>query len=62
MEQFENICVTPQIPAAYYVARNLNNAFRQVVYNGEDAREILSIYNEEINKEIKRKNQELRNR
>lgn len=62
MEQFENICVTPQIPAAYYVTRNLNNAFRQVVYNGEDAREILSIYNEEINKEIKRKNQELRNR
>ena len=48
----------PQSTASYYVARNLTNAFRQVVYNGNNQREMLLTYNREINKEITRKRKE----
>ena len=45
----------PQIPASYYVYRNLYNAFRKVCFDYENPRETLFIYNREMNNEIKRK-------
>ena len=47
------------IPATYIVERNLSNAFKKVVYNRKNAREVLTTYAFTINQEIARKNQEL---
>lgn len=54
-EQWENLVLLPEIPGSYYVTRNLNNAFRQVVYNQENPVHTLNKYNEIINREIERK-------
>ena len=48
----------PEVPGSYFTARHMNNAFRQVVYHGEDARDILSEYIEIINNEITAKRKE----
>ena len=45
----------PEVPGGYYIGRNLNNAFRAVLYAGENPREMLLQWNEEINREILRK-------
>lgn len=45
----------PEVPGGYYIGRNLNNAFRAVLYSGENPREMLLYWNEETNKEILRK-------
>jgi len=47
------------IPASYFVDRNISNAFKKVVYNNANPREVLTAYNFEINKEITRKNAEI---
>lgn len=60
--QMEKSYITPAIPASYYVGRNLTNAFRKVVISGYTPRESLLIYNEIINSEITRKNNELMRR
>ncbi|MBR1740064.1 MAG: extracellular solute-binding protein [Ruminococcus sp.] len=49
----------PVIPASYGVTRNLFNAFRAVVNNGENARDTLFWYNKDINDEITRKREDL---
>jgi ABC-type glycerol-3-phosphate transport system substrate-binding protein len=55
MEQMQHIKEVPQIPASYYVSRNLTNAFRKVCFDWANPRETLYTYNVEINKEIERK-------
>ncbi len=53
--QWEAVQDVPVIPGNYDVVRNLNNAFRRVVYYQENPRETLGRYNNMINKEIRRK-------
>lgn len=48
----------PQIPASYYITRNINNAFRKVVNDNENPRNTLNQYNYEMNKEVQRKREE----
>ena len=53
--QWENVKGIPQVPASYYISRNLYNAFRNVTIYYSNAREILYKYNKEMNAEIQRK-------
>lgn len=55
LTQWNEVKGIPQIPASYYVSRNLYNAFRNVTLNNSNPREILYKYNQEINREIERK-------
>ena len=55
VEQWNEVIEIPQIPASYYVHRNLYNAFRRVTFYYENSREILALYNREIDEEITRK-------
>ncbi|MHB1452674.1 MAG: extracellular solute-binding protein [Saccharofermentanales bacterium] len=59
LEQWKSVSDIPSIPSSYYVARNIQNAFRSVVYKFNNERETLNKYSEIINKEIVRKNKEL---
>ena len=45
----------PVTPASYAVTRNIMNAFREVVNEGDNPRDTLLKYNMDINEEIKRK-------
>lgn len=56
--QWEQTMDIPQIPGGYYVQRSLTNAFRKVVYNWENEREVLNEYTKKIDEEIKRKRTE----
>lgn len=56
-EELEEI---PIIPASYSVTRNIMNAFREVVNNNENPRDTLLWYNNDINDEIFRKNENIR--
>lgn len=60
LEQREELSEIPVIPSSYAVTRNIMNAFRETVNNGENARNMIIWYNQDINQEIrrKRKNQE----
>lgn len=58
LKQWENVKEVPQVPASYYVFRNVYNAFRNVKFHNTNPREALFIYNREMNKEIKRKRTE----
>ena len=58
-EQWEKVIEVPQIPASYYVGRNLTNAYRRVIYYHENPRQTLHVYNNTINREIARKNAEI---
>ena len=57
-KQWENVKEIPQIPASYYITRNINNAFRRVVNENENPRNTLNQYNYEMNKEVQRKKEE----
>jgi len=57
--QWDQVWDIPSIPSGYYVTRNVTNAFRRVVYQFENEREVLNHYGAIINKEITRKNKEL---
>ncbi len=57
-EQWENTIEIDEIPASYYIARNVSNAFRRVTNEYANPRHTLNTYNMEMNKEIKRKRQE----
>lgn len=49
----------PEVPGNYYVTRELNNAFRKVIYDYDNAVDTLNRYNVRINKELFRKRQQL---
>jgi len=59
LAQWDNVREIEQIPAGYYVGRNLTNAFRRVVYYSENPRYTLHLYNTQINAEIERKRIEM---
>lgn len=58
LEQWEDVWDIPQTPASYAVSRNLANAFRKVVYDYRNPREILSKYSADMDREIARKREE----
>jgi len=58
-EQRATVKEVPVIPATYFVNREVTNAFRRVVLQNQNPRETLILFNRSINKEIKRKNEEL---
>ena len=57
--QWESVWDIPSIPSSYYVSRNLNNAFRSVVFKTGNQWQVIEHYAAAINKEIARKNREL---
>lgn len=56
--QWEDVVLMPEIPGSYYVARDINNAFRRVIYYYENPVDTLNRYNNRINKELERKRRE----
>ena len=52
----------PEVPGSYFVARCLDNAFRDVLYSSKNPRTALEAENENINRELERKRIELRSR
>ncbi len=58
-EQRKSVIELPEIPGSYYVSRSIDNAFRSVLYDGKNPREIFIKENRAINREIKRKRSEL---
>ncbi len=54
-EQWKYVKDIPQLPGNYITNRYLAFAFRAVVYNKQNQREVLNQYNKEIDKEIQRK-------
>ena len=59
LEQLNAQIEIPVIPASYGVTRGLNNAFREVANQYENARDTLFWYDRDINDEITRKNNDL---
>ena len=60
MNQREQLSEIPVIPASYAVTRNIMNAFRDTVNNGNNPYSTLMQYNNEINDEISRKNRKVK--
>lgn len=58
--QWADVRQIRQSPAQYYVTRNISNAFRKVVYQYENPRDVIYRYSQEINDELVRKREELR--
>jgi len=59
LEQWKNVVEVPEIPGGYYVTRNVDNAFRQVYYNGENARDTLNYWMNAVDEELIRKQTQL---
>lgn len=59
LEQWDNVVEVEEIPGGYYVTRNVDNAFRQVYYNGENARDTLYYWMNAVNEELIRKQSQL---
>ncbi len=59
LKQWEQVVLIPEVPGNYYVTRELNNAFRKVIYDYDNAVDTLNRYNVRINKELFRKRQQL---
>lgn len=57
-EAWADMINVPKVPGDYYVQRMLDNAFRAVVYSGENVREALVRYSKEIDKELVRKREQ----
>lgn len=55
LAQWEQVVQIPEIPGNYYVTRELNNAFRKVIYDYDNPVDTLNRYNVRINKELTRK-------
>ena len=59
LQQWKNVVEVPEIPGGYYVSRNIDNAFRQVFYNGENARDTLNYWMNAVDEELARKQLQL---
>lgn len=57
-EQWEAVREIEEVPGSYYTVRDVDNAFRSVVINGESAKETLVSYSRDIDAEIQRKRSE----
>lgn len=62
LEQWENVTEIPEVPGGYYVSRNVDNAFRQVYYNGENIRDTFYYWMNSVNEELTRKQNQLNSR
>ncbi len=58
MTAWEEIEEIPEAPGGYYLTRDLDNAFRDVVYNNRNARESLLSWKLSVDAEIQRKREE----
>ena len=58
-DQWRQVSDNPQSPAAYYVTRNLSNAFRRVAYEYENPRDVIFRYGRIVDDELTRKRVEL---
>lgn len=56
--QRKDVLIRPGAPGDYYVSRNIQNAFSATYLRGEDAREMLTYWTNETNREIERKREE----
>ena len=56
--QFDDVFGIQEVPGGYYTWRHLDNAFREIINNNVDAREVMVDYNLIINKEIDIKRKE----
>ncbi|MCR4779248.1 MAG: extracellular solute-binding protein [Lachnospiraceae bacterium] len=61
-KQWESVVEVPEIPGGYYVSRNIDNAMRQVYYNGENARDTFNYWMNSVEEELMRKQQQLKAR
>ncbi|MBP5305454.1 MAG: extracellular solute-binding protein [Lachnospiraceae bacterium] len=59
-KQWEFVVEVPEIPGGYYVSRNIDNAMRQVYYNGENARDTFNYWMNSVEEELMRKQQQLK--
>lgn len=59
-EQLKWVKGIPEVPGGYLSGRNLDNAFRAVVVQGEDPRETMEYYTRYINEEITTKRKEFK--
>lgn len=57
-EQRRDVRGTLEVLGGYYLIRGLDNAFRDVVYEGKNPRESLVLYDKQVNGEIQRKRKE----
>ena len=57
-EQRRDVREIPEVLGGYYLIRGLDNAFRDVVYEGKNPRESLVLYDKQVNGEIQRKRKE----
>lgn len=56
--QRQDVQEIPEVLGGYYLIRGLDNAFREVVYEGKNPKESLRLYDKQINGEIHRKREE----
>lgn len=54
-EQWNNVTEIPEVAGSYYVPRNIDNAFRSVLFRNQEPREMINHWTQESNKEITRK-------
>ncbi len=57
--QREHVQDLREVPGSYFVSRCIDNAFRDVIYDGKNAREVFKREVQSINREIERKRKEL---
>ena len=57
-EQRGYVQEVPEALGGYYLIRGLDNAFREVVYEGKNPQEALRLYDKQVNGEIHRKRKE----
>lgn len=58
IEQKRQLSAMEPVPGGYYLSRNLDNAFRNVVYNGMSPTDAMYEYTYEINSELTKKRRE----
>ena len=57
-KQWDSVVEIEELPGSYYTSRNIDNAFKAVIFRNENFREALTKWNRETNLEIERKRAE----
>lgn len=58
MSQWTLVVEIPEVLGGYYTSRNIDNAFKAVIYDNDNYREALNYWNRKTNEEIGRKRKE----
>ena len=58
--QWESVRTVPEVPGGYFTSRYIDFAFRDVVYNSKDIREMLNSAVMTIDEEIRSKRKEFK--